>query len=413
MGLDSAVVSIQTGYYEQNDPDARLLLEKLEAAGIVDYEVERYAWWETKREKKTVTQTVTKYYYWYSYPETVRTTKWVTSYDYNEHFLVNVNLTEAAQKYVLNAIPAPKTKEVEDRDFRQPIYYDSLYPENRITSLSEDWPEVPHPLAEGVYKKCMGILAEVKAMLDENNGYSKAEQKLNTLERVDNFNCMTTVQKNEVYSEARDLEQRINRMKGDEAFAKAKSIIEEATSLLNNAKACKDIPKAVNKCASVDRVSNYDKMSATQSSEISNMVQNFSELVGQKNEEFGCEKPKVETQEQVEEESVEENTNLDPQAIAYEKAKNNLQPNNFEILFAFRKKAIVARDVRIGQSAEGTNATAEVIYKIDKVTDAGRVLTGVINDKRIKDKVGFTYFNDKGWVINKDNATETFFDEEY
>lgn len=144
-------------------------------------------------------------------------------------------------------------------------------------------------------------------------------------------------------------------------------------------------------------------MSATQSTEISSLMLDFNTIVNQKEEELGCKKP-IDTPQQSEPEVFEEEpvkVDRDPQAIAYEEAKKK---ENIDIatLFAYVKKAIIARDIMIGQDRAGTTATAEVIYKISKVTDAARVLNRSLNDMRIKDNVSFTYFNDKGWVINKD-----------
>ena len=407
MGLDSSVVTIKIGYYEENDPYNRLQLEKLKAAGIVNYDVERFAWWETKKEKKTIYHNVDYYYTWtgaYAYTKKEASTKWVTSYEYDEHFMVNVSLTDNAQKYALGHKPSPKLKEEEDHDFKQPIYYDSLYPENKINQLSENWPEVPHPLAEEVYKKCKGILAETQALLDQviGNNYSKPEQKLNTLDKVDNYDCMTTVQKSEIKAEREGLQQRIDVLKGNEAYEKSKKIIEEANTILNNAKTCKDVTKAVNKSDGTNYVNNKGLMNSTQSADISSLMQNIKTLANQKVEEFGCNQPADTPQysepEYVEEEPAKENR--DPQAIAYEEAQRK-QNSTDAILFAYVKKAIVARNVRIGQDSDGTTASAEVIYKISKVTDAARVLNRSLNDTRIKDNVSFTYYNDKGWVINK------------
>lgn len=397
-GSDSATVTIQTGYYEQNDESVRLLLEKLEAAGVVNYDVERFAWWEKKREEKTYYKTVTRYYGWYSYPETVKSTKWVTSYVYNEHFMVNVSLTEAAQKYALNHRPLPKLKEEEDKDLKQPVFDYSQYPESQIVSLSENWPEVPHPLAEQTYQKCKAILGEVRTMLDQttDNSYSKAEQKLSSLYRVDNFDCMTQAQTAEINMEAEELARRINEMKGNEAFAKSKAIIEEATTMVNNAKVCKDVDKADNKMNGINYVSNADKMSGAQSSEISSLVQTYNTLADKKREELGCNT--VEETAVYEEEEPEEIVDeRNPQAIAYDKVKDN-EPIP-AILFAYINKAVAARDINIGQSERGTTASAQVIFKISKVTDAARVLLRVIDDKRYKDDVMFNYYSDKGWVI--------------
>ena len=105
--------------------------------------------------------------------------------------MVNVALTDNAKKYALSQAPQPNYMEEEDKDFRQPIYYDSLYPEN-LVDCNESWPEVKHPLADEIYAKCKAILAETQTLLDQtkDNAYSKPEQKLNTLDHVDNYKTM-------------------------------------------------------------------------------------------------------------------------------------------------------------------------------------------------------------------------------
>lgn len=402
-GSDSAVVVIPTGYFEVQDQGFRCTLEKLQAAGVINYEVERFAWWEKIREKKTIPHTVTRYYWGYPYTETEYVTKWVTRYEFNEHFMANVTLTEAAEKYALDHIPTSKVGEIEDKDMVQPAYYDSLYPENAVTCI-ENWPEIPHPLANEVYERCKALLAEAEALLAEST-YTKAEQKLNSVRRVDNFDCMTIAQTAEINAEIDRISGLIDQKKGDEAYEKSKKIIEEATALLDAAKDCKAFDKASNKMINLDYVANTRLMSETQIADINSSTRQVNGNIETKKEELGC-NPKIPEEPQTIEEEVAPADSRDPRAIAYENAKRN-EDGEMTILFAYLRKAIVARNIALMYSDEGTTASAEVIYKISKVTDAERVLEGAINDYRIKDKVTFTYYSDKGWVLDEDSQPKS------
>ncbi len=420
-GLDSAVVKVDTGYYELNEFAARGDLKKLEAAGIVTCDVERFAWWETVKEKKTTSHNVDYYFWGYAYTKKEYSTKWVTNYVFNEHFMVKVALTDNAKKYALSQMPRPKLMEKEDKDFSQPVYYDSLYPEN-LLNYRESWPEIKHPLADEIYAECKAILSETSMLLDQatNNAYSKPEQKLNTLDKVNNYNCMMSAQKTEIQSERQELEKRIDELKGNEAYAKIFKIHEEATILLGKAKTCQDIEKTANKIASKEYVNNKDKMNETQSDDVRTEFQNLKDQVKQKKEEFGCDDVEEiclneDNELPNDEPEIHATTNDDPQKIAYNNAKKK-ERKAPTILFANVKKAVIARDIKLSQSENGTTATAEIIMEISKVTDADRVLNRSLNKKRIKGIATFNYYCDKGWVIvgfdAKNSETSIHFDED-
>ena len=403
-GNDSTIVPIKTGYYELNDFDGREMLNKLASAGVVTCDVERFAWWEKHREKKSVPHTVERYDWWYGYYTTTEySTKWVTNYEFEEHFMVNVVLTEKAKAYALDHVPGPKYVEKEDKDMIQPKYIDSLYPENQVR-YTENWPEIKHPLADEVYERCNAILDEANVIFQEATdikGYSKAEQKLNTVLRVDNYDCMTSAQSAEISEGYNSLKQQIEKKIGDIAYATSKSIIEEATSLLNAAKACNDIDKVTNKLWTLRYVDYREYMSPEQNSDIESLNNDLEGFIENKKDELGCNPPQ-QPQEVVEEEVKEEPVadERDPQAIAYEKAKKQ-EDYTSSILFAYIKKAVVARDIELIQTEEGTAATAEVIYEIKKVSDAARVLMHCIDGMRMTDDVLLKYYCDKGWVLEK------------
>lgn len=138
-GADSVVTYLLTGYYELNDPQSRCELKKLEAAGLITYKVERFAWWEKTETYKTELAN----YDWY-YGPTYKTVKKV-SYDYNEHFMVDIQLAEEGRKWVVKGEPVMKP--VIDKDLIQPEVDFSSFPENQI-DCTESWPAVPNPYLE-------------------------------------------------------------------------------------------------------------------------------------------------------------------------------------------------------------------------------------------------------------------------
>ena len=50
-GIDKYCEEMYIGKYECEDPEMRLKLRALDAAGILKYNVQRYAWWERARRR--------------------------------------------------------------------------------------------------------------------------------------------------------------------------------------------------------------------------------------------------------------------------------------------------------------------------------------------------------------------------
>ena len=140
-------VSIDTGYYELNDMNQRLMLEKLSKAGVIQYVVERYAWYtECKRIVSPSPQKIFDYYYIGENNIIKSETKYkpvdtVTNYDYEEHFMVKVALTDKIKKY----IKKEKEEKVEvDEDMRNPEYNVKDWPYDTLHS-AENWPVIVKP----------------------------------------------------------------------------------------------------------------------------------------------------------------------------------------------------------------------------------------------------------------------------
>ncbi len=112
---------LTVGSYECNDEATRLTLRKLKAAGLLDYKVERYAWWEKGSKRVREQYQVTRSNGWWSYPQTEYRTVNKTTYDFEDHYFVDVALTRAGKSLVVDKVPTPKDEE-EDEDMKQPDY---------------------------------------------------------------------------------------------------------------------------------------------------------------------------------------------------------------------------------------------------------------------------------------------------
>ena len=205
-GNDTATVNVMTGYYELNDQESRCMLKRLEAAGLITYNVERFAWWNSKKETKRVIDHYVERYYWFSYSkEPVYVTKKYTTYDFEQHFMVNVALTESGEALALNHVPSGVA--IEDKDMAEPEFDFSICPENNV-DCSESWPEIPHPKAGEAFAKCMEIINEARTMAEmatDCKTLDKSEKKCDEIERVDYVDDMTRDQINEINSSIADI----------------------------------------------------------------------------------------------------------------------------------------------------------------------------------------------------------------
>jgi len=138
---DQLISIIEVGTYECNDASERLDLRKLQAAGLITYDVKRYVWWEKSKITKKRPYEVTHGYY-FTWTETKYRNVQVDDYSFCDHYIVDVSLTPAGQELVLEKLPAIKANV--DDDMIQPLVDDSLYAWNQ-TDLSEDWPVIPNP----------------------------------------------------------------------------------------------------------------------------------------------------------------------------------------------------------------------------------------------------------------------------
>ena len=145
--IDKEYVEIDTGYYELNCPEARLVLEKLASAGVITYNVERFAWWEECMTIKqwTIVKVEDTYYEGEDYLLSSRDIygkDTVPEYTYHEHFMVDVRI---AEKYK-NMIKDTTVVVEEYADMVMPKYDPKNWPQDTLLT-TENWPVLTEPKA--------------------------------------------------------------------------------------------------------------------------------------------------------------------------------------------------------------------------------------------------------------------------
>ena len=136
---------LTVGTYECNSSSARLRLAQLETAGVIDYTVTRYAWWEKEEvmRQKPYQVEETRSSWYYTWTETVTRYRWVeeTVYNFEDHYVVNVTLTSAGKRLLAEL---PEAEYDEDEELASKEVDPSTYKWNK-KDLSEDWPYIPNP----------------------------------------------------------------------------------------------------------------------------------------------------------------------------------------------------------------------------------------------------------------------------
>ena len=132
---------IPVGTFECNDASVRHLLRQLDEAGIIDYKVTRYAWWETGKKRVRVAYQVERQGYWYSYYDTEYRWENQEFFDFQDHYIVNTKLTSKGKRLQVDSIPEPKIVDPELES--KPIDH-SKCSWNR-KDLSENWPVIENP----------------------------------------------------------------------------------------------------------------------------------------------------------------------------------------------------------------------------------------------------------------------------
>lgn len=181
---------IQIGKFECNEEYQRHLLRQLDEAGIINYSVKRYAWWEKENKSVRESYRVKRESYWFSYYDTEY--RWVNKdfYNFEDHYVVNVELTRKGKGLVVDQIPEPK--EAVDEDLVQPEVDPAEYSWNK-KDLSEEWPYIPNPFLkeetpEEVAEESVEEVAEEPEgsyVGDEDGIEADFEEEEDPIERID------------------------------------------------------------------------------------------------------------------------------------------------------------------------------------------------------------------------------------
>ena len=147
--IEKEYVPIDTGYYEEPNLETRITLEKLAAAGVITYSVERFAWWtECMTIKYKVVREIEDTYYegendvlW---SKDIYGTDTVPVYSYEEHFMVDVRITEKYMEMIKDTV-SPKG----DLDMICPDYSLTDWPQDTLKT-AENWTVIPEPQAPAI-----------------------------------------------------------------------------------------------------------------------------------------------------------------------------------------------------------------------------------------------------------------------
>lgn len=135
---------IPIGTFECDSDDYRELLRKLDEAGIINYKVTRYAWWEKGIKDVRVAYEVLKEGYWYSYYDTEYKWEKREYTEFMDHYVVTTKLTSKGKKLMVESIPEPKANdpEAESKEI------DHSKCSWNTKDLSENWPYIENPFEE-------------------------------------------------------------------------------------------------------------------------------------------------------------------------------------------------------------------------------------------------------------------------
>ena len=131
-------IELKTGTYECNEEYGRTALRKLAKAGIVDYKVTRYAWWEHYAKIVREAYRVKRGNGWYSYYDTEYRNVKKDVYDFQDHYVVDVTLTKSGKRIMEENLPQPK--DIVDKDMIQPEINFEDYSWYNLES--EKWDEI-------------------------------------------------------------------------------------------------------------------------------------------------------------------------------------------------------------------------------------------------------------------------------
>ena len=173
---------IKIGKFECNDASERYLLRQLQEAGIINYSVKRYAWWEKENKSVSEPYRVKRESYWYSYYDTEY--RWVKKdcYNFEDHYIVDIELTRKGKSLVVEQIPEPKMKV--DEDLVQPEINPAEYAWNK-KDLSEEWPDIPNPFLKPEPEEEVAEAVEEAVEYEEESYEEEYDENYDAVEEED------------------------------------------------------------------------------------------------------------------------------------------------------------------------------------------------------------------------------------
>lgn len=184
-GEGQIFADIRVGTYECNSSSERLTLAQLEVAGLIDYTVTRYAWWEeAKVSRKKAYQVQETRGWYYTWTETVTKYKWVeeTVHSFEDHYIVTVALTNAGKKLIAD-IPAIEADE--DEDLTDKEVDPSTYKWNK-TDLSEDWAYIPNPFLKSEKENTTETESkDSQSSLSYDSEYEEEQESEDKIKRIE------------------------------------------------------------------------------------------------------------------------------------------------------------------------------------------------------------------------------------
>ena len=178
---DKSFVQVPVGKYELNDDDDRLQLRMLQAAGLITYKASRYPWWEKSVRYTRKPYQVTRYFYGYTYTD--EEYRWVSEdvYTFEDHYIVQVALTQKGESLVVDSMPEPIEKK--DKDLINKEVDPNKYAWNKV-DLTEKWDVIENPfLPKETAKKAENTVEETHSSTTEKSQTANGQK--DETERID------------------------------------------------------------------------------------------------------------------------------------------------------------------------------------------------------------------------------------
>lgn len=183
--------TIKIGTFDCPDYNYRLKLRQLEAAELITYDVERYAWWEHTVKNVRESYRVQRYTWYYSYYDTEYRTVKKDDYNFEDHYVVTIALTSKGQKIAVEDLSSEAIEE--DEDLVDPEIDPSKYAWNKV-DLTEEWPYIANPFLKPEKEE-----VEPKAKTQDENKEEEKPAKKENKEKIERIDSMQYEKFNQLY----------------------------------------------------------------------------------------------------------------------------------------------------------------------------------------------------------------------